>query len=136
MSGEGWISYDFAVLRAVPHPHLGTWVPLGVVLHARTAGFLGLRLLDPETLRRRLPGMDHERLLRYLASLQAVGEGREGAGPLALDPPSERFHWITSPRSDVLQPSPVHGGLTRDPADTLQRLFRCHVEEAGEELGT
>lgn len=131
MTGEGWISYDFAVLRAVPHPHLGSWVAMAVVLHARTVGFLGIRVLDAESVRRRLPGMDHGRLLRYLSSLEAVCEGREDAGPLALDPPSERFHWITSPRSDVLQPSPVHGGLTRDAGATLERLFRCHVEEAG-----
>ena len=26
------------------------------------------------------------------------------AGPVALAPSSERFHWLTAPRSDVLQP--------------------------------
>lgn len=129
MTGEGWISYDFAVLRAVPHPHLGRWVPLGVVVHARTAGFLGMRTLEGEALRSRVPEVEHRRLERYLASLRAVCEGSETAGPLGLDPPSERFHWMTAPRSDVLQPSAVHGGMTRDPAATLERLFRCHVEE-------
>ncbi|HSR41000.1 MAG TPA: DUF3037 domain-containing protein [Longimicrobiales bacterium] len=127
MSGEPWIAYDFAVLRAVPHPHLGRWIPVGVVLHARTAEFLGMRSLEGEALRRRVPELDPERLERYLGSLRAVCEGLERAGPLALDPTSERFHWMTAPRSDVLQPSAVHGGVTRDPAATLQRLFVCHV---------
>lgn len=128
MSGGGWISYDFAVLRVVPHPYLGRWVPVGVVLHARTAGYLGMRVLAPDRLRERVQEVEHGRLERYLAALQAVCEGSERAGPLGLDPPSERFHWMTAPRSDVLQPSDVHGGVTRDPAATLQRLFECHVE--------
>ena len=41
MSSAHRIAYDFAVLRAVPHVHLGAFVPVGVVVHARTAGFLG-----------------------------------------------------------------------------------------------
>ena len=32
--------YDFAVLRAVPHVHLGAFVPVGVLVHARQAGYL------------------------------------------------------------------------------------------------
>ena len=35
-----WVAYDFAVLRAVPHPHVGAFVPVGVVVHARTREFL------------------------------------------------------------------------------------------------
>lgn len=129
MSEERWITYDFAVLRAVPHPHLGRWVPVGVVVHARRADFLGMRALQGEALRKRVPEVDHRRLERYLDSLGAVCEGSETVGPLGLDPPSERFHWMTSPRSDVLQPSDVHGGMSRDLPSTLARLFRCHVEE-------
>jgi hypothetical protein len=43
-----WIAYSFAVLCVVPHPHLGTAIPIGVILHARTAQFIGIRVLtDP-----------------------------------------------------------------------------------------
>ena len=55
------------------------------------------------------------------------GRGRPGAGPVALAPPSERFHWLTAPRSDVLQSSPVHSGLAEDPAHALDDLFREYV---------
>ena len=48
---KNWISYDFAVLRAVPHVHVGGFVPVGVVLHARTSEYLGVRaVLDPAQL--------------------------------------------------------------------------------------
>jgi hypothetical protein len=43
-----------------------------------------------------------------------------GQGPKAL---AERFHWLTAPVSTVVQPSPVHTGLTADPAAELERLF-------------
>lgn len=125
MSGDGWIPYSFAFLRVVPHVHLGAFANVGVVLHARTADFLGLRALaDPDVLGRAAPGVDLDLLARYLGQCDAICRGDPEGGPVALLPPSERFHWLTAPRSDVLQASPVHVGLCRDPADELERLFR------------
>jgi len=40
---------------------------------------------------------------------------------------AERFHWLVSPSSTVIQPSEVHTGLTDDPAATLDHLFRTLV---------
>ncbi len=53
------------------------------------------------------------------------------AGPCWTDPDDataptslgERFRWLAAPRSTVIQPGPVHAGLTRRPADELIRLF-------------
>jgi hypothetical protein len=36
---------------------------------------------------------------------------------------AERFHWLVSPSSTMIQPSAVHTGVTTDPAGTLDRLF-------------
>jgi len=128
MSANDWISYDFAVLRVVPHVHLGAFTPVGVVLHARTAGFLGLRVLtDRDALRTIAPNVDAELLERYLRSCKAIAEGDPGAGPLALAPSSERFHWLTAPRSDVIQSSPIHSGLTTDPERELGELYGKYV---------
>ncbi len=131
------VAYDYAVLRAVPHPHLGAGVrsvPVGVVVHARTAGFLALAAADDEGwLAARVSGVDVGLLARYLRACRAVcgGEARGADGwvhAVALAPPSERFHWITAPRSDVLQCAPVHGGLCEDPAAALARLYAAYVE--------
>lgn len=121
---RGWVSYNFAVLRVVPHVHIGTFAPVGIVLHARTAEFLGVRVItDVRNLRKRFGDADAEMLSRYLESCRAIGEGDIAAGPIALAPPSERFHWLTAPRSDVIQSGPVHEGLCADPAVELDRLF-------------
>jgi len=129
------VAYDYAVLRAVPHPELGAAVrsvAVGVVVHARTAGFLDLAVADDAGwLAARMPGVDAELLARYLRACRAVCRGEAGASPwvhaVALAPPSERFHWITAPRSDVLQCAPAHGGLCEEPAGVLARLFGLYV---------
>jgi hypothetical protein len=126
-----WIAYSFAVLCVVPHPHLGTAVPVGVMVHARTAGFLGIQVLtDPAELAARAPGVDVDLLARYLRDLRGIAEGDAEAGPVALAPPSERFHWLTAPRSDVIQSGAVHSGLCHDPLDALERLYASHVGPA------
>jgi hypothetical protein len=129
MNGSAQVDYDFAVLRVVPRVHLGAFVNVGVVMHARTAEYLALRVLtDVAALGARLPGMDVELLARYLRSSEAISAGDPASGPVALAPPSERFHWLTAPRSDVIQSSPVHEGVCTDLARELDRLYRAYVE--------
>jgi hypothetical protein len=56
-----------------------------------------------------------------------VAAGDAAAGAVASLPQSERFHWLTAPASTIVQPSPVHTGLTADPAAELDRLFGALV---------
>ena len=128
MTSGDRIAYDFAVLRAVPHVHLGAFVPVGVLVHARTTGYLGMRVLSDSTeLATRVPDVDHELLARYLRSHCAVAAGDATAGPVGLAPSSERFHWLTAPRSTVIQTSPVHSGRCDDHATMLERLLDAMV---------
>ena len=128
MTGGTVVDYDFAVLRVVPRVHVSAFANVGVVLHARTMEFLALRAVtEVDALAKLAPGLDLELLVRYLRSCQAICAGDETAGPVALAPPSERFHWLTAPRSDVLQSSPVHEGVCRDPEVELDALFRDYV---------
>jgi Protein of unknown function (DUF3037) len=122
------VDYDFAVLRVVPRVHLGAFVNVGVVVHARTAEFLALRAVtDERVLAAHVHGVDADLLARYLRSCERICAGDVTAGPMALAPPSERFHWLTAPRSDVLQSSPVHEGICDDPQRALDALFEDYV---------
>jgi hypothetical protein len=123
-----WHDYDYAIVRVVPQVHLCTFLNVGVVLHARTAGFLGGRFhLDDAPLLGLCADVDLPLVARYLDAYRRICEGGAGAGPIGLLPPSERFHWLTAPRSAVLQPSDVHAGRTADPQATLDHLFAMHV---------
>jgi len=116
--------YSYAVVRVVPRVERGECINVGVILFAREARYLAARIeLDPARLRALAPEADVAAIERHLETLVAVCEGRPEGGPVAALPPPERFHWLTAPRSTVIQTSPVHGGVTTDPAATLEELL-------------
>ena len=125
--------YDFAILRVVPKVQIGTWVNVGVMLHARREEFLAIRAeLAEGRLAEMAPGLDIPLLARYLKTWADICAGTTTAGPVALAPPSERFHWLTAPRSDVLQASPVHEGVCLDLEAELDRLYGLYVTPSTE----
>ena len=123
--GAPLIDFDYAVVRVVPHVHLGAFVNVGLVLHARQARFLRVRFAEAEAVGRAVQ-IEPARLARFFDAYRRVGEA-DDAGALGLLPPSERFHWLTAPRSAVLQASPVHTGRASDLAAAFDRLFELHV---------
>jgi hypothetical protein len=120
--------YDYASVRIVPCVPAEAFVTVGVVLHARTARFLGARLrAERAWIAERCPHLDPDLVLRYLDAFAGVASGGPAGGPIGLLTPSERFHWLTAPRSAALQTSAVHTGRTDDPEAALESLFAQHV---------
>jgi hypothetical protein len=116
--------FQYAVLQVVPRVERGERFNAGVVVFCRRHGFLAARVgLD----RSRLAALDSsasaDELEAHLAMLARVAAGEDDAGAVARLPQSERFHWLAAPSSTVIQPTPVHTGLTDDPAATLDKLF-------------
>jgi len=62
-------------------------------------------------------------ILRHLEAIDRVAAGDARGGPIARLSSAERFHWLVSPASTIIQPSEVHTGLTEDPVAELERLF-------------
>ncbi|MEV7180896.1 DUF3037 domain-containing protein [Kitasatospora sp. NPDC093679] len=116
--------YEYAVIRAVPRVERGEFINVGVLLYCRQSGYLGARThLDQGRLLSLDPVADVHALRRALHGVEAVCAGGGAAGPAAGDSPGQRFRWLTAPRSAVLQPGPVHTGLTGDPEAELRHLF-------------
>ncbi|MFD8593418.1 DUF3037 domain-containing protein [Kitasatospora sp. NPDC059646] len=116
--------YEYAVIRAVPRVERGECVNIGVLLYCRDSGYLGARThLDQGRLLALDPVADVVGVRRALRGIEAVCEGGDAAGPAAADSPGQRFRWLTAPRSAVVQPGPVHTGLTADPDAELHHLF-------------
>lgn len=126
-------AFEYAVVRVVPRIERAEFVNAGVVLFSRAAGFLGCEIaLDEPRLRLLAPGpLDVTAIEAHLQAMRAVCAGDAAGGPIAALPPSERFHWLVSPRSTAIQISPVHGGVTEDPAAALRRLFAALVTTSG-----
>ncbi len=120
--------YSYAVIRVVPRVERGEFVNVGVILFARTARFLAA-CIEPDHARLRAfaPDLDLENVERHLNGIVAICEGRADGGPIARLPLSERFHWLTAPRSTVIQTSPVHIGCTDNPRAALESLCAALV---------
>jgi hypothetical protein len=121
-------AYDYAVLRVVPHVEREEFINVGVILSCPDRQFLGSRIhLDAARLEAFAPTLDEDAVRSHLASFEAVCLGGPDAGPIGALPPRQRFHWLVSPRSTVIQTSPTHTGWCRDPEETLDRLLRQYV---------
>jgi hypothetical protein len=120
--------FEYALLRAVPRVERGECVNVGLLLYCRQAGFLGVRThLDEARLLALDPGADPDGVRRALRGVEHTCLGGPDGGPGAADPPGRRFRWLTAPRSTVVQPGPVHTGLTADPRADLDRLAELLV---------
>jgi hypothetical protein len=127
-AGTTWIDYDYAVVRLVPYVHLESFMNIGVVLHARRENYLEARfVVDRERVASFAPTIDIPLLDRYIDAYCRVCRGGADAGPVGLLPASERFHWLTAPRSAVIQTSAVHPGRGVDARAELEKLVRSIV---------
>jgi Protein of unknown function (DUF3037) len=123
---EPWVVYEWASIRVVPLVHREQFVNVAVLLHARQAHFLETRVAPQweERLLSFAPDIDRHRVERHLESYVRICRGDESASPIALLPPSERFHWLIHPRSGIIQTSRAHPGRCHDPKGELERLLK------------
>ena len=120
--------FEYAIVRVVPRVERGESMNAGIVLHSRPRRFLDARVeLDDAVLAAIAPDCDPEEVRAHLAAIPRISAGDPAAGPIARLSRPERFHWLVAPTSTIVQASPVHTGLTDDPAATLDHLFETLV---------
>ena len=116
-------TYDYAIVRIVPRVERGEQINVGVILSCPDADYLDARIeVDEARLLALDPSIDLETMRTNLATIPAVCRGGAEAGPIGELPPRGRFRWLVSPRSTIIQTSPVHTGRTTDPAAALEHL--------------
>jgi hypothetical protein len=116
--------FEYALIRVVPRIDRGELINVGVVVYSKSFKFLKTKVeLNERRLKALDPGADTETIT---AALRAFTRGC-AEGPLAEQTLGERFRWLTAPRSAIVQPGPVHAGVTDDPAADLDRLFTTLV---------
>ena len=120
--------FEYAVLRVVPRVERGEFINAGVVIYCQAERFLGARVhVDPTRLKVLDPDADLKAVLAHLEAVRSICAGDPRVGSVGRLPLGERFGWVVAPRSTVVQPSPVHTGLTDDPEAELERLLRRMV---------
>jgi hypothetical protein len=122
------VPYDYAVLRVVPRVERAECMNAAVLLYCSRRDFLDVGVqLDVDRLAVLDPVADVEGIRGALRAVEDVCAGADDAGAAGAEPIGRRFRWLTAPRSTVLQPGPVHTGLTADPRADLDRLVRLLV---------
>jgi Protein of unknown function (DUF3037) len=118
------IGFQYVALRCVPRVDREEFLNVGVVLYCQDADFLGCAgEVSEARLTALAPELDLESVRSALAAAEAVCRGDGSAGAAGQAPLGTRFGFLSAPRSTVVQPGPIHGGLTQDPAAELQRLL-------------
>lgn len=112
--------FEYALIRVVPRVERGEMINAGVIVYSKSHRYLRAKIeLDEARLRALAPDADTDAIRAALTAFEQAC----AHGPLAERPLGERFRWLTAPRSAMVQPGPVHSGITDDPALQLERLF-------------
>jgi len=121
-------SFDYAVVRVVPRVDRAEFVNAGVIVFCIEWKFLEARVVvDEARLRSLFPGLDLGEVRRHLEAIPRIAAGDPEAGPIARLSLRERWHWLVSPRSTIIQTSPVHTGICDEAEGTVERLLERMV---------
>jgi hypothetical protein len=117
-------TYDYAIVRVVPRVERGEFVNAGIIISCDVERILEAAIeLDENALLALDGGVDLDAVRGALAVIPLICAGGTGAGPLGRLSARERFHWLVSPKSTIVQTSPVHTGRCGDLAAALEHLM-------------
>ena len=121
-------TYDYAIVRVVPRVERGEFVNAGIIMSCDVERILKARIeLDENALLALDAGVDLEVVREALATIPLICAGGVSAGPIGNLSARERFHWLVSPKSTIVQTSPVHTGQCADPDAALDHLVKKMV---------
>ena len=128
MAASELVGYSYVVLRCVPRVDRGEFINVAVVVYCQAREYLRAGChLDTDRLRALDQNLDVAATRAALAAVDDVCTGAPSAGEAAVAPLGTRFGFLSAPRSTVVQPGPVHGGLTTDPETALRALLDALV---------
>jgi hypothetical protein len=125
-------AYDYAIVRVVPRVERGELVNIGIIVSCPVRDYLQARIeIDEARVRALDSTLDLDAIRRHAASIPMIADGGDSAGPIGRLTQRERFHWLVSPRSTIIQISPVHTGRCSDPTRVIEHLLDKLVRPVG-----
>lgn len=116
--------YEYAVIRYVPRVEREEFVNIGLIMMCKRRRWLRCEIKINES---RICCMCPSADIGLLKRQVALFGRRDVPGPDL--PVEETYRWLTAVKSAILQTSPSHPGISRDPMEiTFARLLRELVE--------
>lgn len=117
-------TYDYAIVRVVPRVDRGEFINAGIILSCDIERILCARIeLDERALLALDAHADLASIREALAVIPVLCAGGPDSGPIGAMTERERFHWLVSPKSTMVQVSPVHTGRCVDIEAALEHLM-------------
>ena len=123
-------AFQYAVLRAVPRIDRGEFVNIGVIMYCQAAHYLRASVIIDDVRLRTLDADVDLEAVRTAAQAVVEASNKKAGSARGNDGMAHRFGMLTAPRSTVVQPSPVHAGVTNNPQQTLSELLTKLVAPA------
>jgi hypothetical protein len=120
--------YEYAVIRVVPRVEREEFLNAGVIVFCKRQKFIKmLYTVNEEKIRNFSADADIDQIRLNLESFERIARGAKDGGPIAQFDIAERFRWLTSVRSSVIQTSRPHPGFCTDMEKLTERLFEDSV---------
>ncbi len=121
-------TFEYAIIRVVPKVEREEFFNVGAILFSKRKKFLGIKyLVNPNKLKAFSPEIEIEVLNNYLEAWQLICDGEPSGGKIGTLELSDRFRWLAACRSTIIQSSKTHSGLSSEPKEALEDIFKKYV---------
>lgn len=122
-------TFEYAIVRLVPKVEREEFFNIGVILFCKRLKFLGVKFeVSPIKLKAFTSELEMEDVVEYLKSWNHICDGKSNGGAVAQFELADRFRWLASSRSTIIQSSKTHPGLCIDPQSELEDIFEKYVK--------
>ena len=122
------VTFEYAIIRLVPKVEREEFFNIGVILFSKRKKYLDIKYhINPDKLKSLAPELELSMLNEYLNAWNLICEGKASAGKIGELEISDRFRWLASCRSTMIQSSKTHSGLCVFPEKELQAIFEEFV---------
>ncbi|GER59084.1 DUF3037 domain-containing protein [Patiriisocius marinus] len=121
-------TFEYAIIRLVPKVEREEFFNVGVILFSKRKKYLGIRYqIDETKFNAFAPELSLEDFKKYLNAWKLICDGEPSGGTIGTFELSDRFRWLTACRSTIIQSSKTHPGLTDNPENELETIFKMYI---------
>jgi hypothetical protein len=121
-------TFEYAIIRLVPKVEREEFFNIGVLLFSKRKKFLGIQYhIDAQKLAAFATEIEIADLNAYLDAWKLISDGDAAGGKIGALEISDRFRWLATCRSTIIQSSKTHPGLCENPEAELRDIFEKYV---------